>query len=242
MNTSIQQNSVPNEVSIADLLKLLKKEIFFDLNCHHLATIESFDSDMQTVTATVNYTKTFFEPDEQGLYQPIQISYPLMVDVPVIVLGGGGARLTFPIAQGDQCLVLFNDRNIDNWFQSGQVGPVANSRAHSFADGFALIGPNSKASLIADYDAIRTVLRNGNAGVGVSLEKIKIFNEITTLNTLLQSILSQLQTLATACSNITVTGVTSGGSPSGPPANASALAAVATQLGTLATDLGGLLE
>lgn len=249
MNTSIQQNSVPNEPSLADLLNLLKKEIFFDLNCHHIATIESFDPVEQTVTATMNYTKTIFQPDKQGLYQPVQFNYPLMVDVPVIIMGGGTARLTFPIAQGDQCLILFNDRNMDNWFQSGQVGPVANSRAHSFADGFALIGPNSLASLIQNYDAVRAVLRNGNAGVGVGPEKIKIFNELTTLNTLLQSILSQLETLANQAAAITVApgsfnipGVGAVAGTSGPPTNASALSGVATALSSLATQLGGLLE
>lgn len=223
----IQLNSIPCEPSLTDLLQLLKKEIFFDLNCHHLATIQSFNSANQTVTATMNYTKTFFELDtETGIYEPVQQNYPLMVDVPVLVLGGGTARLTFPIAQGDQCLILFNDRSIDNWFQSGQAGPLPNSRAHSFADGLALIGPNSLNTLIATYDTARAVLRNGAAGVGVSTSKIKIYNGSTTLNTILQNILTQLETLA----NTTAVN----GSPLNP--------AVATQLSTLATQLGGLIE
>jgi hypothetical protein len=242
-NTQVQINQVPNEPSLSDLLNLLKKEIFLDLNSHHLATIQSFDAERQFVTATVNYTKTSFQRNKQsGVYNPVQLNYPLLVDVPVVVLGGGAARVTFPIQQGDQCLVLFNDRNIDNWVQSGQVGPVANSRAHSFSDGFALIGPNSLASVIDNYDTVRAVLRNGSAGVGVGPSLIKIYNATTTLNTLMQQILSQIETLANAAAAITVTGITGGPGTSGPPVNASALSAVATAITSLATQLGDLIE
>lgn len=202
-NTNIQLNATPAEPSLSDLLNLLKKEIFFDLNCHHLATIQSFDSAKQTVTATINYTKTLFELNtETGLYVPRQISYPLLVDVPVIVLGGGNAHLTFPIAKGDQALILFNDRNIDNWFQSGQAGPVANSRAHSFSDGLALIGLNSLNTLISAYDLVRTVLRNGTTGVGVGATQVKIYNATNgSLGLAMTAFLTALTAFATACTS-----------------------------------------
>lgn len=234
---------MPNEPALIDVLNLFKKQIFLDLNSHHLATIQSFDPDNQTVTATINYKKTDFQFDPvTGLYNQVLVPYPLLADVPVIVLGGASAKLTFPIAQGDECILLFNDRDIDNWFQSGQVSGNATGRLHSFADGVALVGLNSLNNLIQDYDPDRTVLRNGNAGVGVGLEKIKIFNEITTLNTLLQNILTKLENLATAAAAITVTGVTSGGALSGPPSNASTFTGLASDLTSLATQLGGLLE
>lgn len=162
---------------MSDLLNLLKKEIFFDLNCHHLGTIQSFNADEQTATATINYQKTFFQLNEQTkVYQPVLVNYPLIVDAPVIVMGGGPCNITFPIAQGDQCLILFNDRSIDNWFQSGQVGPLSSPRAHSTADGLILVGLNSLATPISDYDTTRAVIRNGTTGVGVGSDQVKIFN------------------------------------------------------------------
>lgn len=242
-NTNIQQNSVPNEPTLADLMNLLKKEIFFDLNCHHIATIQSFDSAKQTVTASMNYTKTIFQLDEtSGLYNPIQVSYPLLVDLPVIVIGGGTVRLTMPIKKGDQCLVLFNDRNIDNWFQSGQVGPVANSRAHSFADGFALVGPNSLNSLIAGYDGVRALLTNGTVknGINPSNNKLVLTNG-TSLNTLLQNLCTKLESLCTKIQAITVT-CAAPASPSGPPLNAADFATLSSDLASIATNIGSLIE
>ncbi|CAK9250669.1 unnamed protein product [Sphagnum jensenii] len=79
-----------------------------------------------------------------------------------------------PIAQGDQCLILFNDRSIDNWFTSGQVQPLASSRLHSFSDGIALVGLNylnNGVTKLTNYDSTRAVLRNSTTGVGVSSTK-----------------------------------------------------------------------
>lgn len=181
-NTVVQNSAAPTEPHLSDLLNLLKKEIFLDLNCHHLGTIQSFDPGSQTVTATVNYAKTVFQLNQDtGLYDPVLVNYPLLVDMPAIILGGGNAYLTMPITQGDQCLILFNDRSIDNWFQSGQVGSLNSSRAHSFADGLVLVGLNfltgTGVTKLTNYDTTRATLRNGTTGVGVSSSKVKIFNQ-----------------------------------------------------------------
>lgn len=174
---SIPQNSAPTEPSLNDLLNLLKKEIFLDLNCHHLATVQSFDPDAQTITATINYSKTVFTLNQDTqLYVATQVSYPQLVDVPVIAI----SYLTHPIEPGDQCLILFNDRSIDNWFQSSTVGPVPVARYHSFADGLALVGLNNIPNAIANWDNTRATLRNkaGTTGVGVGDTQVKIFNEM----------------------------------------------------------------
>lgn len=237
---TIKQNRTSiTEPSLSDLLDLMKKDIFLNINCHHVAQIQSFDKDTQTVQATIMYKKTYFQKVSDGTYQPILKDYPILIDVPVIVLKGGAAHLQMPIAQGDECLILFNDRDIDNWFQTGQVKPNASSRLHSFSDGFALIGVSSSPKAIADWDMTRASLNYGTTSVGVSATKIRIKNEATTLNTQLQALLTQLQSLTTAISAITVV---TGGVTSTIPVNAVAITAIGTQIGNIATQIGGLLE
>lgn len=239
---SITLNSVPNEPSLSDLLDLLKKEIKLEMNCHHVGTVQSFNQAKMTVIATVNYTKTYFELNTKtGIYAPVQVNYSILVDCPIVVMGGGSSNLTFPIASGDECLLLFNDRDIDSWFSSGQVGPVSSNRLHSFSDAFALIGVKSMKNIIQSYDLTRAVLRNGAAGVGVSQSKVKIYNGSTTLNTTMQSILTQLENLCTAISALTVT-CASPGNPSSVPINVASFTTINSQLSTLATQLGGLIE
>jgi len=222
---TVSQNLVPSNPSLQDLLDLVKKDIMISLNCHHVGTIQSFDATKQTATATINYKKTYFERLPSGLYHAVLVDYPVLIDCPVVVLGGGPVALTFPIAQGDECLVMFNDRDIDNWFQSGQVGPVATSRLHSFSDAILLVGVRSAGKAIAAYDTTRGVLRNGETVVGVGESLVKIANATTTLNTLLQDLLTEIQAITVTCA--------APASPSGPPLNAAAIAAIAAQIGDL---------
>ena len=73
------------------------------------------------------------------------VALPLLVDVPAVFPSGGGFTLTFPIHQGDECLVVFADRCIDAWWQSGGIGEPLETRTHNLSDGFALVGPFSPA-------------------------------------------------------------------------------------------------
>lgn len=225
---AIPLNQVPNEPTLSDLLNLLKREIMLELSCHHIGTVQSVNLTNQQLVATVNYTRTFFKLNENtGLYSATQLNYPTVIDCPFVVLGGGTANLTFPIAAGDECLLLFNDRDMDNWFQGGTNAACATPRAHSFSDAVALVGINSLANVVQSYDAARAVLRNGTTGVGVSSTKVKIFNQTTTLNTLLQSLITQIKAITTLNSDST-TGAVS--------------VASQTQLANIATQIGGLLE
>ena len=74
---------------------------------------------------------------------------PLLLDCPVQFAGGGGLTLTFPIAPGDEVIVLLSSRCIDTWFESGfaEGGSVdlANAqndppewRMHNLSDGFVI--------------------------------------------------------------------------------------------------------
>lgn len=231
------------EPSLKDLFDIASKDILLKLNCHAIAIIQSFDPENQTISGAVAYKKSFDERQADGTYKIVLKDYPPLIDVPVVIMSGGPWSLTFPINQGDECLILFNDRDLDNWFQSGQVGGVASGRLHSFSDGIALVGLRSTARSLPDYDTTRAVLGNSNGtmvGVGDSL--IKIANATTSLNALLQELITDVNNLVTATAAITVTGVGTGIGTSGPPANAAAITAVATQLSTTASKIAGLLE
>jgi hypothetical protein len=239
---AIKLHKKNTDPQLIDLLKLLKKDIMLNLNCHAIAQIEKFDKDKQTCSATIKYKKTFFEKDQAGNDTVVLKDYPILLDVPVIVLGGSTAHLTFPIASGDECLILFNDRSIDSWLASGQVGPVSSSRLHSFSDGIALVGLNSLANSIQNYDGTRAVLRNDKAMIGVGPNLIRIANDQYNLNQLLQSLMMDLQSLTMQLSTLTVSGVTPGSGVSGVPVGAAALTAIGMQINTTATQIAGLLE
>lgn len=253
------QNIIPNgDPQLFDLLQLLRKDIFLSLNCHAIAEVEQFFPSEQTATVTLKYKQTYFQQNADQSFTAKLVDYPTLVKCPVIIYGGGGGALTFPIQKGDQALVLFNDRDIDAWYAGKAMGPPASNRLHSFSDALILIGPRPTPSRIAGYDTDRALLKYKDAriGVGKSAKLVLIANEDGSLYPLLEALIDQLKDLTSAVNDlvtqtaaISVTGVLVGGAASGPPANAAAITAIATQLSAVtsgltqsATDLGGLLE
>lgn len=219
-----------------------------NFNCHHVGTIQSFSSSNQTVTVTINYSKTFFQFNTStGAYVPMLTNYPVIAECPIVNLRGGSTALTFPITVGDECLVLFNDRDLDNWFTGGTGSPNATARLHSYSDAIALIGVRSLANVLLNYDTVRALLRAGTTansmtavGVNPSNSKVLITNTYpgnsTTLNTLLQTLITDIKNLVTQTAAITVTAFNT------PPTNAAAITAIGNSLTTVATQIGTLLE
>lgn len=88
------------------------------------------------------------------------VTMTLLVDVPVVFQNGGGFALTFPIAPGDEALVVFSSRCIDAWWQSGGVQPQAELRMHDLSDGFAFIGPRSQPRVLGGISTDSVQLRD----------------------------------------------------------------------------------
>lgn len=167
-------NLVSSEPQLHDLLDYWKKALKLEMAVHHVGTIESFDSSTQTCQVSINYLKTFLQVDDTGNTSITTQSYPLVVGCPCIVLGGGNGRLTFPIKAGDECLLLFNDRDMDNWFSGSNNSAPATTRLHSFSDAIALVGLRSLPHVIADYDAAACTFQNGSNYVKVYENKVQI--------------------------------------------------------------------
>jgi phage baseplate assembly protein gpV len=90
---------------------------------------------------------------QDGLFTDVEL--PMCLDCPIVWPGGGGFLLTFPIADGDEGLLVFASRCIDSWWQSGSVQAQAELRMHDLSDGFFLPGQlsQSKAPTISTSTA-----------------------------------------------------------------------------------------
>lgn len=106
------------------------------------AIVISFDADTRTIKAQPTIQRTFSE----GIGMSGDFNLPPCVDVPVVFPMGGGYELTFPIKEGDECLLIFAERCIDAWFDSGEPKPPADFRQHDLSDAFAIVGVRSLAN------------------------------------------------------------------------------------------------
>ncbi|MGT8724758.1 Gp138 family membrane-puncturing spike protein [Klebsiella oxytoca] len=127
--------------------------------------IQSFDPG--TVTAVVQPSIRGVEHDESGT--EISANLPLLVDVPVVFPRGGGCTLTFPVKEGDECLVIFADRCIDFWWQSGGIQEPVDGRMHDLSDAFCIVGPQSQAKKISGISASAVELRSDDGSAKLSL-------------------------------------------------------------------------
>lgn len=103
---------------------------------------------------------------------------PLLVDVPVVFPRGGGCTLTFPVKAGDECLLIFSDRCIDFWWQSGGVQESVDSRQHDLSDAFAIVGPQSQAQKISGISTSSAQFRSDDGStyfeINPATQKIKL--------------------------------------------------------------------
>ena len=97
-----------------------------------------------------------------------------LVDVPFVVITGGVGGLQMPIAAGDECLLFFNDREIDNWYVSGEISTPTSRRTHDFSDAVALVGVRSLSRLLVGYLADQVKLYYNNTSVVLDDTQIEL--------------------------------------------------------------------
>ncbi len=150
--------------------------------------IQSFSDGAVTATVQLAIKGIVHAPDGTAQF----VNLPLLVDVPVHFPRGGGCTLTFPVANGDECLVVFAARCIDAWWQSGGVQPPIEPRVHDLSDGFAFVGFFSQATKISGISTVSTQLRSNDGATFIDLnptsQKVKIvapggFDVVTPLAT-----------------------------------------------------------
>jgi hypothetical protein len=90
----------------------------------------------------------------------IDENLPLLPDVPLHFPSGGGYTVTFPVKEGDECLVIFAARCIDNWWQEGGIQPQFELRMHDLSDAFAIPKVWSQKTKINNISTTNAQLRS----------------------------------------------------------------------------------
>ncbi len=153
------------------MIKAISDSIAAGLRVALPGIIQSFDPD--TVTCVV-------QPALKGQMSGESVILKPLVDVPVIFPRGGGVTLTFPVAAGDECLVVFGDRCIDFWWQSGDIQEPVSGRMHHLADGFALVGPQSQAHKISGISTSTAQLRSDDGAAFIEINPASHAVNVTT--------------------------------------------------------------
>ena len=126
-------------------IQALKKEIASSLFCALPGIVESFDAVNQTVCV---------QPAVKSRNRGGEaVALPLLRDVPVFFPGNRTSGITWPISQGDECLLIFADSAIDGWFETGEAEVPDSERRHDLSDAFAFVGFRSRPNRLASVPA-----------------------------------------------------------------------------------------
>lgn len=181
---------------------------------------------MPGVVQSVNLTKMTVEVQIAIKGQTIdennnvtQVNYPILLDVPIVFPSAGGFTLTMPVKVNDEALVVFASRCIDAWWQAGGVNNLPmEARMHDLSDAFAIIGPRSQPRVLTGISADACQLRSddGSIFLEVSSSGVKVQGDLIVTGQITAT--GEVTGNGIVLSTHMHTGVTPGGSETGPPA------------------------
>ncbi len=144
--------------NLAELLRQAMANWQSDLWTALPGIVQSYDPTKQTCTVQPGIHLVRYPRDGSD---PVPLEFPVLLDVPVVFPGGGGYSLTFPLAKGDEVLVVFASRGMDAWWYYGTANqksqPQTELRMHDLSDGFAIVGPRSRPRVLSPNPSSNTV-------------------------------------------------------------------------------------
>lgn len=175
-----------------DLTKMLETygdSLSSKFKCHRVGIITSFNSERKTVNVRLL---------DKMIFRDMVEDYTELADIPLLIQGVGDSQLTFGDVVGAECLVHFNDTDIDLWFATGESYEPNTARVHDFNDGFAELRPFSLPNNF-DYDMQSTMLRRGNC-------KIRLLTDGSIEITNGSAILTMTENNVNITANVNITG------------------------------------
>lgn len=218
-----------------------RRQLLNDVEENNRTMLEGWQAAMWTalpgIVQSVNWTEmtVSVQPSIQGkVLNPngsvSTVNLPVLIHVPIVFPSAGGFTMTFPIAPGDEALVVFAARCIDSWWQLGGVGAPIENRMHDLSDGFAIIGPKSIPNVIPEISTTAVQIRN-NAGTSyveiaadgkiklVSPSEIGVTGNLRVSGTIVANgdVVANSATTPVFLATHVHSGVVPGGGSSGPP-------------------------
>jgi hypothetical protein len=107
---------------------------------------------------------------------PSWTEIPMLVDVPLVTIRGGGYLICTAINKGDECWVWFADGCFDATWQSSGVQNQIDNRRHDLSDGFFMPSLFSQPKRISNYPTTGIQMRDdaGSTKIEVSSGSINI--------------------------------------------------------------------
>lgn len=158
-------------ISIGDLvggqderINRMLEAIQFNMHVAIPCVVQKFDKVTRTVECQPTVRERMVDENNKISY----IQYPVLVNVPVCFPQTTNSGITFPIKRGDECIVIFQDVSIDNWWLKGNVQNPVEQRRHDLSDGIAIFGVNNQAKEQIEYNDNALTLSYKNTTIKIT--------------------------------------------------------------------------
>lgn len=146
---------------------------FVDVHTALPGRVKSYDASKQTADVEPMIRRAI--RDTEG--KIVNESLPVIPNVPIAWMRGGGFIFHFPLAAGDFVLLIFSEAATAQWRESGTLSDAGDITRHGLSYAFAIpgIAPNSGAASPTGANVVApTPLSIGNAGTAqfVALEPL----------------------------------------------------------------------
>lgn len=162
-------NSFESVSTLASVVKAGVENRLKELHTAMPGIVQSFDAVLQLASVQPAIKRIFKTADgTTEILTPNDL--PVLINVPVIFPRGGGFSLTFPVAKGNECLLVFCERSIDNWHKFGTVREPGARRFHHLSDATAFVGLSSIPNKVPNYDPTNMELKADDGSVSIKLK------------------------------------------------------------------------
>lgn len=128
----------------SQLYENIIKKVNFNLRCCIPGVIQQYDPKTNTASIQPAIREEIVNEDNTVQY----MNLPILVNVPIIFPSCSIGSIKMLLKKGDECLVLFSDLSIDNFWKYANVQNPIEVRRHDLSDGIAipcvLSQPNTK--------------------------------------------------------------------------------------------------
>lgn len=159
-----------NEMSVTPdlgcIINAAQNKNNLDFNCMRIAIVQEFYPEDLTVSVLIANKKTI----NQNMDGTQEVRDYALIRAKICYCN---PFITSPIQKGDECILLFNDREIESWFINGEINAEAYTRMHDLTDAVAIFGIRSLPKMI-DIVADCLNLFYGNSNIALSDELINI--------------------------------------------------------------------
>lgn len=122
-------NGLTNQPTLLTVLKMFEHQIFAKLNCMRIGIIDEILDNNEVRCSITNKKLMSTNADGTSVWR----DYP-PIFAKVYYMGSGNNNITYPLTIQTPCLLLFNDREFDSYFQTKQVSALNDLRMHSLSD------------------------------------------------------------------------------------------------------------